>query len=69
MFNNIYFILFYLKVFRLIDRRLQTGVHGVRHLFRSNDPNQEGKLSKYKNKNEINEFSRNYILEKHFEEY
>jgi len=41
------FVLFYLKVLRLIDRRLQTGVHGVRLLFRSNDPKQEGKLSKY----------------------
>ncbi|CAF4416036.1 unnamed protein product [Rotaria sp. Silwood2] len=34
------------EIFHLIDRKLQTGVHGVRHMFRSNDPNQEGKLSK-----------------------
>ena len=45
------FILLPLKIFRLIDRRLQTGVYGVRHMFRSNDPNQEGKLSKYRNRN------------------
>ena len=38
--------LFHLKIFHLIDRKLQTGVHGVRHMFRSNDRNQEGKLSK-----------------------
>ncbi|CAF4463526.1 unnamed protein product, partial [Adineta steineri] len=30
----------------LIDRKLQTGVHGVRHLFRANDPSRAGKLSK-----------------------
>ncbi|CAF4296416.1 unnamed protein product [Rotaria socialis] len=34
------------EIFHLIDRKLQTGVHGVRHMFRSNDHNQEGKLSK-----------------------
>ncbi|CAF3862527.1 unnamed protein product [Rotaria sordida] len=34
------------EIFHLINRRLQTGVYGVRHMFRSNDPNQEGKLSK-----------------------
>lgn len=44
-FSTVFF-LFVFEVFRLIDRRLQTGVHGVRHMFRSNDPNREGKLSK-----------------------
>lgn len=34
------------QVFNLIDRRLQTGVHGVRHMFRSNDPSRDGRLSR-----------------------
>ncbi|CAF1213655.1 unnamed protein product [Adineta steineri] len=34
------------EIFHLIDRKLQTGVHGVRHLFRANDPSRAGKLSK-----------------------
>ncbi|UJR31026.1 hypothetical protein I4U23_018535 [Adineta vaga] len=34
------------EIFQLIDRKLQTGIHGVRHLFRANDPNRAGKLSR-----------------------
>lgn len=44
--TSFFFFVFVFEVFRLIDRRLQTGVHGVRHMFRSNDPNRQGKLSK-----------------------
>ena len=31
----------------MIERKLQTGIHGVRHLFRANDPNRAGKLTRY----------------------
>ncbi|CAF1005358.1 unnamed protein product [Adineta ricciae] len=34
------------EIFQLIERKLQTGIHGVRHLFRANDPNRAGKLSR-----------------------
>lgn len=34
------------QVMELIDEKLTTGYHGVRHLFRANDPGQTGQLSK-----------------------
>ena len=63
-------IRFLFEVFRLIDRRLQTGVHGVRHMFRSNDPNREGKLSKYEFSPKENLCRNNFgeiFLETHFD--